>query len=117
MGLFGRISGKEVDEFARQLARRLAERFPAELEKDRTKHLSEHRLTKLLEEICEEAAHFKTEKKLGIYKKARLGNTFRWELDELGYTEKFIETATEALIVYISRKAADTTPADTETGN
>jgi hypothetical protein len=41
---------------------------------------------------------------LGVYKKARLGNTFRWELEEMGYSEKFIELATEGLIVYITRK-------------
>ena len=51
------------------------------------------------------ASAYKNQHKLGVYKKARLGNTFRWELRELGFSEKFIETATEGLVVYISRKA------------
>ena len=45
------------------------------------------------------------EHKLGVYKKARLGNTFRWELEELGYSKKFVETATEGLVVYLTRKS------------
>jgi hypothetical protein len=45
-----------------------------------------------------------TEHKLGVYKKARLGNTFRWELEDRGYSKAFIETATEGLVVYLSRK-------------
>ena len=38
----------------------------------------------------------------------RLGNAFRWELTELGYSKMFVETATEGLVVYVSRK--DTEP-------
>ena len=33
-----------------------------------------------------------------------LGNTFQWELKEMGYNEKFVEVATEAMIVYITRR-------------
>ena len=31
-----------------------------------------------------------------MFGKAKLGNEFRWQLKEMGYTEKFIEVATEA---------------------
>ena len=55
--------------------------------------------------ICGKALGFREQHDLGIYKKARLGNTFRWELEEMGYSKKFVETATEGLIVYIARKA------------
>ena len=48
-------------------------------------------------------AHDEPAIKLGIYKKAKLGNTFKWELKEMGYDEKFTETATEGLIVYLTR--------------
>ena len=53
------------------------------------------------------AVEFRNQHRLGIYKKARLGNTFRWELTELGYSKPFVETATEGLVVYISRKTAE----------
>jgi len=104
MALFGSISGKEVDNFAKGLAEEMAKRYPLALDQGGGKTLSEKRLTAILEDICNKALAFKNEHKLGVYKKARLGNTFRWELEEMGYSKKFIETATEGLVVYLSRK-------------
>lgn len=104
MALFGSVSGKEVDRFAKQLADELAKQYPPALDKGGERMLSEKRLTRILEEICSQAATFKNEHKLGVYKKARLGNTFRWSLEELGYSKKFVETATEGLVVYLTRK-------------
>ena len=54
------------------------------------------------------------EKHLGVYRKARLGNTFRWELTEMGYSKPFVEKATEGLIVYIPHKNAAATAADSK---
>lgn len=104
MGLFGSASSKDVDQFAKKLAGDLAKQYPPALDKGSEHMLSQKRLTTILENVCSKAAAFKKEHKLGVYKKARLGNTFRWELEELGYTKKFIETATEGLVVYLSRK-------------
>ena len=104
MALFGSVSGKEVDRFAKQLAEEIAKQYPPALDKGGEKMLSEKRLTRILEEACNRAAAFKNEHKLGVYKKARLGNTFRWELEERGYSKMFIETATEGLVVYLARK-------------
>jgi hypothetical protein len=104
MALFGAISGKEVDAFAKELAGELSKRYPPALDKAGGQTLSEKRLTRILEDVCTKAAAFRSEHKLGVYKKARLGNTFRWELEELGYSKKFIETATEGLVVYLARK-------------
>ena len=106
MGLLSSFSGKAVDDFAKTLALDLAKRYPPALDKGGERKLSQKRLTTILEETFNKAVAFKNEHKLGVYKKARLGNTFRWELQELGYSEKFVETATEGLVVYISRKAA-----------
>ena len=105
MGLFGSVSGSKVDEFAKELVHELAKRYPPELDKGGARRLSQKRLSAILEETYDKAIAFKNQHKLGVYKKARLGNTFRWELDELGYSKKFVETATEGLIVYISRKS------------
>ena len=104
MALFGSVSGKEVDRFAKSLAEEIAKRYPAALDTAAERTLSDKRVTAILENVCNKAAAFKNEHKLGVYKKARLGNTFRWELEELGYSKKFIETATEGLVVYLTRK-------------
>jgi len=104
MGLFGSVSSKQVDEFSKGLVQELAKRYPPALDKGGERKLSQKRLTAILEDTYNKAIAFKNEHKLGVYKKARLGNTFRWELEELGYSKKFIETATEGLVVYVTRK-------------
>jgi hypothetical protein len=106
MGIFSSASTSDVDAFAKTLALDLAKRYPPALDQGSARKLSQKRLTTILEETFAKAVQFKTEHKLGIYKKARLGNTFRWELQELGYSEKFVETATEGLVVYVARKPA-----------
>jgi len=104
MALFGSVSGKQIDEFARTLARELAKRYPPALDKGSERRISQKRLSTILEDTFNSAVDFNKQHKLGVYKKARLGNTFRWELQEMGYSEKFIEVATEGLVVYITRK-------------
>jgi hypothetical protein len=102
--MFNLFGGKELEEFAKSLAQEIAKRFPPTLANDPQRMVSPKRLTTIIEEVCEKAAQFKEENKLGTLKKASLGNTFQWELKEMGYNDKFVEVATEALIVYITRK-------------
>src|SRR5690349_8056530 len=104
MAIFGSVSSKQVDEFSKSLAQDLAKRYPPALDKGSERRISQKRLTSILEDTFSRARDFREQHKLGVYKKARLGNTFRWELEEMGYSEKFIELATEGLIVYITRK-------------
>jgi hypothetical protein len=105
MGFFGTASAKEVDEFAKSLARELARQCPPDPANSQGQpSVTSKRLVSVLEQICGKALGFKEQHDLGVYKKARLGNTFRWELTELGYSKPFVETATEGLVVFISRK-------------
>jgi len=104
MGLFASVSSKQVDEFAKELASGIAKRYPPALQNRPDRALSVARVSKILEDSFSRAAEFQRTHKLGVYKKARLGNAFRWEMKELGYGERFIELATEGLIVFISRK-------------
>ena len=107
MGLFGSVSGKDVDQFAKALAQDIAKRYPPAMDKGRAdRKISPKRLSAILEDTLSKAVEFRRQHKLGVYKKARLSNTFRWELQELGYSDKFVEVATEGLVVYISRKEA-----------
>lgn len=101
---FSRTSSKKVDEFAGQLARQIAAKFPPEFDIDSRKAIPEKRLARILEDAFSAAQTFKNENKLGVYKKARLSNSFRWELKQLGYTNDFVELATEAMVVYLTRK-------------
>jgi hypothetical protein len=102
---FGWFSSKYIGEFATTLAGALAKRYPPALDVNPEKKISQARLTKVLEETLAQAAEFQREHKLGVFGKAKLGNEFKWQLKELGYTEKFVEVATEGLMVYVTRGA------------
>ena len=102
---FSGVSSKKVDAFASQLARQIAAKYPPEFDVDSRNAIPEKRLARILEEVFAAAQAFKNENKLGVYKKARLSNSFRWELKQLGYTNEFVELATEGMVVYLTRKA------------
>jgi hypothetical protein len=113
MGIISKLfSNKELDEFAKGLAHSLAKRYPPTLEAAQAKKISINRVTQVLEDVVNKAVEYNRKTPLGIYRKARLGNTFKWEMKELGYSDRFIEVATEAMIVSISRKPPGKTGAD-----
>ena len=95
-------TNKVVDEFSNRLALDLAQRYPPELENDATKKRNPQRLAKAFGSTFNRAIDFQLEKKLGVYGKARLGNSFRWKLKDLGYPEDLIELATKALVHFVS---------------
>ncbi len=105
MGLFGSVSGRQVDEFARTLAEELCKMYPPHVQKGAgIPEKSLKNLERKFDSLCDKAAAFRREHKLGIYKKARLANTFRWELKTRGHDEGFIEAVTEKLVVTVSKK-------------
>lgn len=94
----------EIQEFAVDLAAQIAKRYPPALDSQPGKRPSVNRLTRITEDACTKAVEFHDAHKLGWFSRARLGNHFRWALTELGYTKEFVDFATEAVIVHISRK-------------
>ncbi|MCX7154249.1 MAG: hypothetical protein WCR74_07825 [Betaproteobacteria bacterium] len=103
---FKLFSPSTIDEFAKSLAQDIAKRYPPAIANNPQQMVSQKRLTDILEETFAKAAAFQRENKLGWYRKAKLGNEFRWELKELGYDEKFVEVATEGLVVYVTRASS-----------
>ena len=104
LGLFGSVSLKEVDEFAKTLANDLARQYPPSPDQSGGPRLVGKGAHHAAGGICNRAVAFKNEHKLGVHKKARLGNTFRHELEALGYSTTFIETATEGLVAFLGRR-------------
>ena len=92
-----------VDAFAKALAQDIAKRYPASLDQQAGKRPSVNRLTRIVEDVCAKAVTFQAEHRLGWIGKASLGNSFRWELREMGYQKDFIDLATEAVVVHISK--------------
>jgi hypothetical protein len=114
MSLFG--SKSPIGAFAKELAEKLARRYPPELDQNPGRRPSVKRLTRIVEDTCNEAVEFRQQQRLGWLGKARLGNAFRWELVERGYSKEFVDFATEAIVVYVSRKAPTEAPSPTSSG-
>ena len=99
--LFGPSS---TDEFAKNLAQDIAKRYPPAIANNPEQMVSQKRLTAILEDAFNKARQFNSDNRLGMFKKASLGNTFKWELKEMGYDKKFVDMATEGLIVYLTKR-------------
>jgi len=92
---------KELEKFADGLAADLGRRFPPASEA-RTDPGAQHQIDVILEGLSARAVRFHEENKLGIYKKAKLGNVFKWKLKELGYSPEFAERATKRIITRLA---------------
>jgi len=104
MGLFTALLGQApIQAFSTSLAQDIAKRYPPALDQVPGKRPSVNRLTRILEDACAKAVGFQSEYKLGWIGKARLGNSFRWTLQEMGYQKDFVDFATEAVIVTLSK--------------
>jgi hypothetical protein len=97
------FSTREVAELAKSLAQDVAKRYPPAIANSPAQVVSQQRLSDILEEVFARATEFSREHRPGWYKRIRLGKDFRWELNELGYDEKFVSRATEGLILCVSR--------------
>lgn len=99
--MFGSVSGKRVDEFAKELARQFVERRPPA---EPRRRITPRELSAAVDDICRKAVAFNDEHKLGVYKKARLGNTFRWELAELGCPRELTDEITQRIVLILAAK-------------
>ena len=101
MALLGMFDTRELEEFAATLAADLGRRFPPASE-SRTDPGAKHQIKVILEGLGARAVRYQTEHKLGVYKKAKLGNVFKWKLKELGYSDDFAERATKDIVTRLA---------------
>ena len=111
MALLKMFDTKELELFATGLAEDLGRRFPPQSEA-RTDKGKDHQLKVILEGLGARAVRYHEKNKLGLYKKAKLGNVFRWKLTELGYSSDFAERATKEIVtrLAVKQRAAPKTP-------
>lgn len=103
MALFGLVNTRELDEFAAALAADLNRRFPPSSEA-RTDAGAKHQLGVITEGLAARAVRFHQQHKLGIYRKAKLANVFRWKLTEFGYSKPFVERVTKDVVTRLAAK-------------
>ena len=103
MSFFGLLDTRELEEFATGLATDLGRRFPPASEA-RTDAGAAHQIKVIVEGLAARARRYHEEHKLGVYRKAKLGNVFRWKLKELGYSEEFVERVTKEIVTQLAMK-------------
>jgi len=101
MKMLSMFDTRELEEFAENLAADLGRRFPPASEK-RTDTGAKHQIKVILDGLSARAVRYHEQHNLGIYKKAKLANVFKWKLAELGYSKEFVDLATQD----IARKLA-----------
>src|SRR5436190_2201974 len=103
MSILKFLDTKELEEFAAGLAADLGRRFPPASE-SRTDPGAKHQIKVILEGLAARAERYHEQHKLGVYKKAKLGNVFQWKLKDLGYSSEFVERATKELVTRLAVK-------------
>lgn len=102
MRIFGWFNTQEADEFAMTIAEELASRVPLDEGKRRSRQTPE-RLQHTHEALVGRASAFARGHKLNWYKKAHLGNTFRWALTAKGYDKEFVDVWTHNILVAVAQ--------------
>lgn len=103
MSMFKFFDTKELEAFADALATDLGRRFPPTSEA-RTDPGAVNQVKVIMEGLGARAVRFHEEKKLGVYRKAKLANVFKWKLKELGYSDAFAERVTKDLVTRLAIK-------------
>lgn len=101
MAILKAFDTKELEEFATGLAADLGRRFPPASEA-RTDPGAANQLKVILDGLTVRAVRYHEQHKLGVYKKAKLANVFRWKLTELGFSDAFVERATKQVVTNLA---------------
>lgn len=94
---------RDIEKFAVTLAENLGNRFPPKSE-ERSDKGAANQLTAICNRLFADARIYRQSLRLGVYGKAKLANTFRWRLKELGYSQGFVQQVTHELVVSIARR-------------
>lgn len=90
------FDAREASRFGTTLAEMLIERTPAEGAVGRRLLTKKHEA--MLHQLEQQVTRFKAQHKLNAYKKAQLGNKFKWTLKDKGYDAAYIDQVTNWLM-------------------
>jgi hypothetical protein len=90
--ILGWFKAPEAKAFGTALARFYVERVPLEAQMNEKKFAA--KTQEVLGKMARQVRDFKVKNKMGIYKKAQVGNAFKWTLKDAGYNEQYVEKLT-----------------------
>jgi len=93
----GWFDASEAKEFGSTLAKFYIDRIPPgdSGEKKPSVAKTQEVINKMLQQLDK----FKVDHKLNIYKKAQMGNAFKWALKDAGYDSEFVDKFTKQLML------------------
>ncbi|WP_136419774.1 hypothetical protein [Herbaspirillum sp. ST 5-3] len=95
--MFSWFDAKDAEKFGTSLADFFIERIPSESLQKKSVSLAKQK--DVLNKLVYKVQLYGTEHKLNIYKKAKLGNAFKWKMREAHYDPAFIDEVTKMLMV------------------
>jgi hypothetical protein len=93
------MAKRNITDFAIELAQEFSKRCPPELAERSTMAVA-----RAIDDVCNRAAEFQREEKLGFFAKAKLGTEFKTRLKENGYLRDFVDELTTKLLINMSGK-------------
>ncbi len=82
-----------------ELARVFAARMPSR--PDVSEGAFEKRARSAIAQLQRDAAEFARSHKLNAYKRAQLGNAFKWALKDAGYADDYVDKLTDLLLLQL----------------
>lgn len=104
--MFAWFDLKQVDACADDLSALVVRQFPVSEITD-PKRKGKARWERVHKAIFQQAESFAATHPLNIYKKARLGNRFKWSLIEAGYPAEFVDGISYELVRFVALPAAE----------
>ena len=102
--IFSWFDAKEASDFGSTLAQMLIERTPADGKVGKGRLTKKHEA--MLHQLERHVVKFREGHKLNVYKKAQLGNRFKWTLKDKGYDDEYVDHLTNWLMVHLQDKRA-----------
>jgi len=95
--VLGWFNAKDADEFGKTLAGFYDEKFRANTQAADRKIATKQQ--KLVAEILALTAQFKEQHKPNAFQKAKLGNSFKWRMRDLGHNNELIDLLTKDILL------------------
>lgn len=95
--MFNWFAAEESRAFGKNLAKFYIERVPFETPFSTKKFAAKTQET--LKKVESQVQQFKAKESLNLYKKAKLGNSFKWALRDAGYDNQYVDELTEWLML------------------
>ncbi len=97
--IFGWFDARTAKQRGVELAQAFAARVPVGADVGERKF--EARAKGAITQLQRDAADFARNHKLNAYKKAQLGNAFKWALKDAGYPAEYVDKLTDLLVLQL----------------